>query len=168
MERTRILPGRQLSSAARHAHEPLRSGPLTGRYPAAAAMVILFLVPYLGLSSALGPLNPIIASQLHMSPQTVSLATGLANAAYAFGTVLAVQLAQLLPQRRMMIVYGSLLVIGSILAATATGPGQFIAGHILQGLFTSMLLIAGAGGWRGLPRCSWASRRRSCARPRWS
>jgi nucleotide-binding universal stress UspA family protein/MFS family permease len=107
-------------------------------------MVILFLVPYLGLSSALAPLNPIIAAQLHMSPQTVSLATGLANAAYAFGTVLAVQLAQLLPQRRMMIVYGSLLVIGSILAASATGAGMFIAGHILQGLFTSMLLIAAA------------------------
>jgi nucleotide-binding universal stress UspA family protein/MFS family permease len=144
MERTRILPGRQLSSVAGHAHEPLPSGPLAGRYPAAAAMVILFLVPYLGLSSALGPLNPIIASQLHMSSQTVSLATGLANAAYAFGTILAVQLAQLLPQRRMMIVYGSLLVIGSVLAASATGAGMFIAGHILQGLFTSMLLIAAA------------------------
>ena len=54
------------------------------------------------------------------------------------------QLAQLLPQRRMMIVYGSLLVIGSILAASATGAGMFIGGHILQGLFTSMLLIAAA------------------------
>jgi nucleotide-binding universal stress UspA family protein/MFS family permease len=107
-------------------------------------MVILFLVPYLGLSSALGPLTPIISGQLHTSPQTISLATGLANAGYAFGTILAVQLAQLLPQRRMLIIYASLLVIGSVLAASATGPGMFIAGHILQGLFTSMLLIAAA------------------------
>jgi nucleotide-binding universal stress UspA family protein/MFS family permease len=107
-------------------------------------MVILFLVPYLGLSSALQPLTPIIAGQLHMSAQEISLASGLANAGYAFGTVLAVQLAQLLPQRRMLIVYAGLLVIGSVLAAAATGPGMFIAGHILQGLFTSMLLIAAA------------------------
>jgi nucleotide-binding universal stress UspA family protein/MFS family permease len=107
-------------------------------------MVILFLVPYLGLSSALQPLTPIIAGQLHMSEQEISLASGLANAGYALGTVLAVQLAQLLPQRRMLIVYASLLVIGSVLAAAATGPAMFIAGHILQGLFTSMLLIAAA------------------------
>ena len=66
-----------------------------------------------GLSSALQPLTPIIAGQLHMSAQDISLASGLANAGYAVGTVLAVQLAQLLPQRRMLIVYAGLLVIGS-------------------------------------------------------
>jgi nucleotide-binding universal stress UspA family protein/MFS family permease len=124
--------------------QPLPLGPLAGRYVPAAAMVVLFLVPYLGLSAALQPLAPIIGSQLHMTPQTFALARGLANAAYAVGTVLAVQFAQLLPQRRMLIVYGVLLVIGSVLAAAATGPGMFIAGHILQGLCTSMLLIAAA------------------------
>ncbi len=107
-------------------------------------MVVLFLVPYLGLSAALQPLAPIISAQLHMSPQTLGLASGLANAGYAVGTVLAVQLAQLLPQRRLLVVYASALVIGSVLAAAATGAGMFIAGHILQGLFTSMLLIAAA------------------------
>jgi MFS family permease len=107
-------------------------------------MVILFLVPYLGLSAALQPLAPIISAELHMSPQTLALASGLANAGYAVGTVLAVQLAQLLPQRRLLVVYASTLVIGSVLAAAATGSGMFIAGHILQGLCTSMLLIAAA------------------------
>jgi nucleotide-binding universal stress UspA family protein/MFS family permease len=107
-------------------------------------MVILFLVPYLGLSAALLPLTPIIAAQLHTSVQTVALAAGFANAGYAVGTVLAVQFAQLLPQRRLLIVYASGLVLGSILAAAANGPGMFIAGHILQGLCTSMLLIAAA------------------------
>jgi MFS family permease len=122
----------------------LPDGPLGGRYPASAAMVVLFLVPYLGLSAALQPLAPVITAQLHMSPQTLGLATGLANAGYAVGTVLAVQLAQLLPQRRLLVVYASGLVLGSILAASAAGPGMFIAGHILQGLFTSLLLIAAA------------------------
>jgi len=126
------------------AGQPLPQGPLAGRYSASASMVILFLVPYLGLSAALQPLAPIISAQLHTSPQTLSLAGGLANAGYAVGTVLAVQLAQLLPQRRLLIVYASALVVGSVLAAAATGPAMFIAGHILQGLCTSMLLIAAA------------------------
>ena len=54
----------------------MRQGPLAGRYPAAAAMVIFALVPYLALSAALQPLTPIIGGQLHMSPQTMSLGLG--------------------------------------------------------------------------------------------
>jgi len=122
----------------------LPSGPLAGRYPVAAAMVVLFLVPYLGLSSALGPIQPLIAQQLHMSAQTMSLTSGMANAGYALGTVLAVQFAQHLPQRRMAVCYAVLLLVGSVLAAAATNSGMFIAGHILQGLCTSLLLIAAA------------------------
>src|SRR5437764_2483536 len=120
----------------------MRQGWLAGRYPAAAAMVIFALVPYLGLSAALQPLTPIIGGQLHMSMQTMSLGLGMANAGYAVGTVLAVQFAQLLPQRRMLVLYALLLVIGSILAAAAQDPGMYIAGHVLQGLCTSLMLIA--------------------------
>ncbi|HXO07839.1 MAG TPA: MFS transporter [Solirubrobacteraceae bacterium] len=120
----------------------MRQGPLAGRYPASAAMVIFALVPYLGLSAALQPLTPIIGQQLHMSPQTMSLGFGLGNAGYAVGTVLAVQFAQLFPQRRMMVLYAVLLVIGSVVSAAAQGPVMFIGGHILQGLCTSLLLIA--------------------------
>lgn len=120
----------------------MRQGPLAGRYPAAAAMVMFALIPYLALSAAIQPVAPIIAHQLHMSLQQMSLASGMGNAAYAVGTVLAVQFAQLLPQRRMMVLYVALLVIGSVLAAAAQDPGMFIAGHVLQGLCTSLLLIA--------------------------
>jgi len=120
----------------------MRQGPLAGRYPAVALMVMLALIPYLALSAALNPLTPIIAKQLHMSLQTMSLSSGFGNAAYAVGTVLAVQFAQHLPQRRMLVGYATLLVIGSLLAATAQDPGMYIAGHVLQGLCTSLLLIA--------------------------
>jgi len=120
----------------------MRQGPLAGRYPAVAAMVMFALIPYLALSAALSPLTPIIAKQLHMSLQTMSLSSGLGNAAYALGTVLAVQFAQHLPQRRMLIGYATLLVIGSLLAAAAQDPGMYIAGHVLQGLCTSLLLIS--------------------------
>ncbi len=120
----------------------MRQGPLAGRYPAAALMVMFALIPYLALSAALQPLTPIIAGQLHMSLQTMSLGSGLANAAYAAGTVFAVQFAQHLPQRRMMVAYAVVLVLGSVLAAAAQDPAMYIAGHVLQGLCTSLLLIA--------------------------
>ena len=117
-------------------------GPLAGRYAAVAGMVLCALIPYLVLSAALEPLTPIIAKDLHMSLQTMSLSSGLANAAYAVGTVLSVALAQHLPQRRMMVAYAVLLVIGSVLGAAAQGPAMYITGHVLQGLCTSLLLIA--------------------------
>ncbi len=120
----------------------MRQGPLAGRYAAVAAMVMFALIPYLALSAALGPLTPIIAKQLHMSLQTMSLSSGLANAAYAVGTVLAVQFAQHLPQRRMLVVYAVLLVIGSVLTAAAQNAGMYIMGHVIQGLCTSLMLIA--------------------------
>jgi|GEM_PF-378911 len=122
----------------------MRQGPLAGRYPAVATMVILALIPYLALSAALDPLVPIITEQLHMSTQVMSLSSGLGNAAYAVGTVLAVQFAQHLPQRRMLVLYAVVLAVGSVLAASAQNAGMFIGGHVLQGLATSMLLIAAA------------------------
>jgi nucleotide-binding universal stress UspA family protein/MFS family permease len=122
----------------------MRQGPLAGRYPAVAAMVTLALIPYLALSAAFDPLVPIISEQLHMTAQVMTLSSGLGNAAYAVGTVLAVQFAQHLPQRRMLLVYAVLLVIGSVAAAAAPSAAVFIGGHVVQGLATSMLLIAAA------------------------
>src|ERR1700748_123133 len=112
----------------------MRQGPLAGRYAAVATMVMFALIPYLALSAALGPLTPIISKQLHMSAQTLSLSSGLANAAYAVGTVMAVQVAQIRPQRRMLLLYAAFLVIGSILTAAAQNGAMFIVGHVIQGL----------------------------------
>jgi MFS family permease len=120
----------------------IRSGPLAGRYPYVAAMAILALVPYLALSSALTPLAPFIEHDLHMSGQTYSLGLGLGNAGYAVGTVLAVLFAQHLPQRIMLVIYCVVALVGAVLFATAQDPAMFIAGHVLQGLCTSLLLIA--------------------------
>jgi MFS family permease len=120
----------------------MRRGPFAHRYSAAAAMVVFALIPYLALSAAIGPITPIIARDLHMSLQTMSLASGMGNAGYAVGTVLAVQFAQHLPQRRMMLLYAALLVLGSVLTAAAQDPAMFIGGHVLHGLSTSLLLIA--------------------------
>jgi hypothetical protein len=56
--------------------------------------------------------------------------------------VLAVQFAVHLHGRRMLILYATLFVIGSVLAALALTPGLFIAGRVLQGTCTSLMLIA--------------------------
>lgn len=120
----------------------MRQGPLAGRYPAVATMVMAALIPFLALSAAVGPLTPIIARDLHASLQTMAIGAGLANAAYAVGTVLAVQFAQLLPQRRMLLVYAIVLLVGFVLSAAAQNVAMYFTGQILAGLCTSLLLIA--------------------------
>ncbi|MFN8124091.1 MAG: MFS transporter [Thermoleophilia bacterium] len=120
----------------------MRQGPLAGRYPAVAAMVMAALIPYLALSAAVGPVMPIIARDLDTSMQTMSLGAGLSNAAYAVGTVLAVQFAQLLPQRRMLLAYSVVLLAGFVLSAAAQNIAMYITGQVLAGLCTSLLLIA--------------------------
>jgi MFS family permease len=117
-------------------------GPLADSYPAAVALVVFALVPYLALSSALTPLTPVLGKSLGLSQQALQLTNGMANAAYAFGTVLAVQFAVHLRGRRMLLLYAILFVVASVFTALAFTPGFFIAGHVLQGLTTSLMLIA--------------------------
>lgn len=117
-------------------------GPLCDRYGAAVTLVVFALIPYLALSSAFTALTPVIARSVHLSPQAMQLTGGMANAAYAFGTVLSVQFAVHLRGRRMLLLYAVLFVLGSAMAASALTPGLFIAGHVLQGLTTSLMLIA--------------------------
>ncbi|MFZ1993151.1 MAG: MFS transporter, partial [Solirubrobacteraceae bacterium] len=117
-------------------------GPLADSYSAAVALVVFALVPYLALTSAVTPLAGIIARQVGLSPQALQLTDGMANAGYAFGTVIAVQFAVHLRGRRMLIIYATLFLIGSVLAALAPAPGLFVAGRVLQGTCTSLMLIA--------------------------
>jgi MFS family permease len=119
-------------------------GPLSKTYPAAVALVVLALVPYLALTGALVPLNAIVGKAVGMGRDSLELTDGMANAAYAFGTVLSVQLAVHLPPRRLLVLYASLFVAASAVTAGATSPAMFIAGHVTQGFCTSLMLIAAA------------------------
>jgi hypothetical protein len=67
----------------------MRQGPWTGRYPAAAAMVIFALVPYLVLSSALQPITPIIARDLHMRRAATGAGAGGMDERWGPGLVFA-------------------------------------------------------------------------------
>jgi MFS family permease len=117
-------------------------GPLADSYGAAALLVAFALIPYLALTSAMMPLQDVISKQLGLSAQALQNTTGMANAGYAFGTLLAVQLAVRLPPRRLLLLYAVLLVVGSVMTAAAITPGIFVAGRVVQGLCTSLMLIA--------------------------
>ena len=117
-------------------------GPLADSYWAAVALVILALTPFLVLTSAVASLNELIGKSLHLSEPDLEMASGMANAAYCFGTVLSIQLIARLRPRRLLVVMITLFVLASALCAWAPSGGLFIAGRVVQGLMTSMMLIA--------------------------
>ena len=117
-------------------------GPLAGSYAAAVALVIFALVPFLMLTAAVFPLLPLLGKSLGLSKPVLEVTIGLSDAAYAFGTVLAVQFAVHLPARRMLLGYVTAFVVAAVLAAWAPNGPVFIAAFIAEGLFTSLMLIA--------------------------
>jgi MFS family permease len=119
-----------------------RRGPLADSYPAAVALVVCALVPFLALTAALTPLVELVGKDLRLGKSALELTTGMSDAAYAFGTVLAVQFAQHLPARRMLILYVSLFVACAFLAAWAPTRGVFVGALVCEGLCTSLMLIA--------------------------
>ncbi|HZU81002.1 MAG TPA: MFS transporter, partial [Acidimicrobiales bacterium] len=120
----------------------MRKGPLADSYPAAVALVVSSLIPFLGLTAAVLPVLPHVGEALHLSPTTLDIALAMSTAAYAVGTVVAVQFAVHLPPRRMLVLYEALFVVASLLAATTHDGGVFVAAFIVQGLCTSLMLIA--------------------------
>lgn len=117
-------------------------GPLADSYPAAVGLVVFSLVPFLALTAAVLPLVPTISHSLGLSRWALDVTIAMSTAAYAFGTVLAVQFAVHFPARRMLLIYESLFVISSVLSAWAPFPGVFVGAFIVQGLCTSLMLIA--------------------------
>ena len=122
----------------------VRRGPLADSYLGAVALVICALVPFLMLTGAVFPLLPALSASLGLSKSMLTLAFGLADGAYAFGTVLAVQFAVHLPARRMLLGYVSLFLVAAVLAAWAPTGIVFVVAFIALGLCTSLMLIAAA------------------------
>jgi MFS family permease len=125
--------------------EPLSwEGPLAGNYWFAVAMVVAALTPFLALSAAINPLQSAISHSIGLGSAGMEMSAGMADAAYCFGTILAVQLAALLPGRRLLLIYASVFTFATILTAISAGPVPFFIGRILQGLMTSLMLITAA------------------------
>lgn len=119
-----------------------KEGPLAESYPGAVVLVLLALTPYLVLTTALTPLQPLISKDLGLSMRGLQVTSGMANAAYAFGAVLGVQLTSRLPVRRVLLAAAVVYVAASVLAALSPTAGCYVAGRVGQGLMTGMLLIA--------------------------
>jgi hypothetical protein len=62
----------------------LRRTPLAGRYPAGVLMALLVLCPFIVLSTATAPLDTVLRADLDASTYGLQLASGLADAGYAF------------------------------------------------------------------------------------
>jgi MFS family permease len=119
-------------------------GPLRGSYWAAVAMVLCALTPFLVLTSAIPPLEGLIGADVGLGRSGLEMSAGMADAAYCFGTVLAVQLTTRLPGRRLLLLYAVVFTLASIVTAAASTPATFFAGRIVQGLTTSLMLITAA------------------------
>ena len=120
----------------------VQRGPLADSYPGAAALVVFSLIPYLALTAGIFPLVDVIAHSTGLTPHALDVTIAVSTGAYAAGTVLAVQFAMHLPARRMLVVYESVFVVASLLAAWAPSGPVFIGAFIVQGLCTSLMLIA--------------------------
>jgi MFS family permease len=106
------------------------------------ALVIFALVPFLMLTAAMLPLGAVVAKSLGLTKPALDITIGLSDAGYAFGTVLAVQFAVHLPARRMLLGYVSAFVVAAVLAAWAPSAAVFAAAFVVEGLCTSLMLIA--------------------------
>ncbi|WP_347359832.1 MFS transporter [Streptomyces sp. 150FB] len=115
--------------------------PLAGNYAAAITLALLALSPFLVLTTALSLFQPVLMEELSASRFQLQLTSGLSNAGYAFGAVAAADLFQRIPARHLYIFCESGFVVSSVLALSAREIGLFMAGVILQGLFTGMLLV---------------------------
>jgi MFS family permease len=132
-----------LNAAQEDPDGPRRArGPLATSYWSAALLVVFALVPYLVLATSVGAIGPLIGKDVGLSTQALSLTNGMSNAAYATCTVFALALTVHFPGRRLLVGYALLFVLGSVAAAWAPAPGFFVAGRIIQGATTGLMLIA--------------------------
>jgi len=115
---------------------------LRGSYALVLATALLALCPDLVLSTGLLPSAQAMTSDLGTSQTAIQVANGLSNAAFAVGVVLAAQLSQRFVQRELFLAYAATFVLGSVLAAAASGSVVLMAARILQGGSTGLMMIA--------------------------
>jgi MFS family permease len=107
----------------------------------AVAIALLALSPNTALTTAYTTMLPVLATDLHASARTLEIAAGLSNAGIAVGAVVAAYLGQRYVQRHLFVGYQLMFVAASLAAATAPNVEVFLAGRVLQGLATGLMVI---------------------------
>lgn len=110
-------------------------------YVLAVALSLLALSPFIVLTTATAAVTDLVARSLGASTTTLEVASGLSNAGYALGAVVAADLAQRFVQRRLFLSYEALFVAASLLAGLAPNAPVYAVGHVLQGFATGLLLV---------------------------
>nr|WP_281385946.1 MFS transporter [Nocardioides luti] len=100
------------------------------------------MTPSLVLSTALLPLTPQIVDDLGTSTTWLQVTNGLANAGLALGVVVASMLAQRFVQRPLFLGYAAAFLVGSVLVVLAPSLPLFLAGRVVQGGATGLMVIS--------------------------
>ncbi|MGH2485530.1 MAG: MFS transporter, partial [Ktedonobacterales bacterium] len=119
-----------------------KDAPFAGHYWPTVVFVLVALCPDLFLSTSASLLRQPISQSLHASLTTLGLGETFSNAGWAFGAVLAAFLAQRFSGWKLNIAYETMFIIGSALGALAPNVWFVVAGRILQGTATGMLLVS--------------------------
>ncbi|WP_375479941.1 MFS transporter [uncultured Jatrophihabitans sp.] len=130
-------PGPVDPSAVRH-----RQHRFSSPYALAVSLSLLALSPFIVLTTATQSVTELMARSLHASSTTLEVGSGLSNAGYALGAVVAADLAQRFVQRHLFLVYEAAFVVASALAGFAPNATVYLIGHVLQGMATGLLLVA--------------------------
>jgi MFS family permease len=104
-------------------------------------MALLGLAPFVLLSTAPFLFTEVQARELGTDRAGLQLGQGLANASYAFSVVLAADLMHRIDRRRIYLACTLLVAAGAGSAALAGSNGALIAGRVLLGLGSGMLLV---------------------------
>jgi MFS family permease len=115
--------------------------PLAGRWSTALAMALLGLAPFVVLSTAGFPVADLQARELGTGSTGLQLAGGLANAAYALGVVVAADVVQRVPARRLYLACTAASAVALAITALAPDVGWFGTGRVVQGAASGMLLV---------------------------
>ena len=110
-------------------------------YALAVALSLLALSPFIVLTTATEAVSGLIAHSLGASSTTLEVGSGLSNAGYALGAVVAADLAQRFVQRHLFLTYETLFIAASLIAAFAPNAATYVVGHVLQGFATGLLLV---------------------------
>ena len=124
------------------AEQKQSDAPLAGHYWPTVLFVLLALCPDLFLSTGMSLLRLPISKDLHAPVAAIGLGETFSNAGWAFGAVLASDLAQRFSGWKLNVLYEAVFILGSILGAAAPTVAFLAAGRILQGTATGMLLVS--------------------------
>ncbi|MFR9806776.1 MFS transporter [Pseudonocardia sp. RS010] len=114
---------------------------LTGRWSTGITMALLALAPFVLLSTAPLLFTGVLAQELGTDRAGLQLGQGLANASYAFSVVVAADLIRRVPPRRLYLGCTLLVAVGAGVSALAGSNGALVAGRVLLGLGSGMLLV---------------------------